>query len=156
MDVLENKSQRLKKLTEDLIEASKASSGNLKLNLEKINICELLKQAIGEFEDKFADKKLEINTDFPEKKVYIEADNRYMYRVIENVFSNISKYALENSRVYIDVKTEEEKYESYVEAGQIMFTTFHQSYGYEEFIQGIRPEPIKGGRLFGCEKFCHE
>lgn len=109
LDVLENKSQRLKKLTEDLVEASKASSGNVKLNLEKINICELIKQATGEFEDKFAEKKLEIIMNFPENDMYINADNRYMYRVIENLFSNISKYALEKSRVYIDIKKNENK-----------------------------------------------
>ncbi len=103
IEILDSKSQRLKKLTEDLVEASKASSGNVKLNIEKINIGELIKQTTGEFEDRFNDKKLEIITSIPEGIVYISADNRYMYRVIENLFSNISKYALENSRVYIDV-----------------------------------------------------
>lgn len=103
IEILDSKSQRLKKLTEDLVEASKASSGNVKLNIEKINIGELIKQTTGEFEDRFNDKKLEIITQIPEGILYISADNRYMYRVIENLFSNISKYALENSRVYIDV-----------------------------------------------------
>jgi signal transduction histidine kinase len=104
LDILENKSQRLKKLTEDLVEASKASSGNVKLNLEKINICELIRQATGEFEDKFGEKKLEIISSFPDQDLYINADNRYLYRVIENLYSNISKYTLESSRVYIDIK----------------------------------------------------
>jgi len=108
LDILDNKSQRLKKLIEDLVEASKASSGNVKLNLEKINICELIKQATGEFEEKFKARELDINMSYPENPVYINADNRYMYRVIENLFSNISKYALENSRVYIDIKKEED------------------------------------------------
>jgi len=103
IDILDSKSQRLKKLTEDLVEASKASSGNVKLNIEKINIGELIKQTTGEFEDRFNEKKLEIITKIPEGIVYISADNRYMYRVIENLFSNISKYALESSRVYVDV-----------------------------------------------------
>lgn len=103
MDVLDNKSQRLKKLTEDLLEASKASSGNVKLNLERINIAELIKQSVGEFEDKFKAKKLEIISRFPEKEVYIEADNRYMYRIIENIFTNVAKYSMEHSRVYVDV-----------------------------------------------------
>ena len=103
IEILDNKSQRLKKLTEDLVEASKASSGNVKLNIEKINIGELIKQTTGEFEDRFNDKKLEVITAIPEGIVYISADNRYMYRIIENLFSNISKYALEGSRVYIDV-----------------------------------------------------
>lgn len=101
--VLDSKSQRLKKLIEDLVEASKASSGNIKLNIEKINLVELINQTTGEFEDKFKEKNLIIDINTSEDKIYINADNRYMYRVIENVFSNISKYALEGSRVYIDV-----------------------------------------------------
>ena len=103
IEILDSKSQRLKKLIEDLVEASKVSTGNVKLKLEKINIIELLNQAIGEFEDKFEAKKLEIILDSKESEIYILADSRYMYRIIENLFSNISKYALENSRVYIDI-----------------------------------------------------
>lgn len=64
---------------------------------------ELLNQAIGEFEDKFEAKKLEILLEAKESEIYILADSRYMYRIVENLFSNISKYALENSRVYIDI-----------------------------------------------------
>lgn len=107
--ILDNKSQRLKKLIEDLVEASKASSGAIKLNIEKINLNELLNQAIAEFEDKFKKKELEIVLDFDNKKnpnspIYINADSRYVYRVVENLFGNISKYALENSRVYVEAK----------------------------------------------------
>lgn len=109
VEILDNKSQRLKKLIEDLVEASKASSGNVKLNIEKININELIKQSTGEFEDKFKNKNLDIITSIPKEILYINADNRYMYRIIENLFSNISKYALDNSRVYIDVKKEFDK-----------------------------------------------
>lgn len=103
VDILDNKSQRLKKLTEDLVEASKASSGNVKVNFEKINTVELIKQSIGEFEDKFSTKKLELITSISEEEIYINADSRYMYRVIENLFGNISKYALDGSRVYVDI-----------------------------------------------------
>ena len=99
--VLDKKSQRLKKLIEDLVEASKVSSGNVKLNIETINLKELLNQTIGEFEDKLEKKNLKIEMDLPNENVLIKADNRYLYRVIENVFSNVSKYALEGSRVYI-------------------------------------------------------
>ena len=109
IEVLDSKSQRLKKLTEDLVEASKASSGAIKLNIEKINIVELLKQSIGEFEDKFNARNLEIITSYEKEDVTTNADSRYLYRVIENVFSNISKYALESSRVYIDVIDDMEK-----------------------------------------------
>lgn len=103
LNILYNKSQRLKRLTEDLVEASKASSGNIKLNIEKLNVNELLKQVSGEFEDKFKSRNLEEVMSLPEKNVYINADSRYMYRILENMYSNISKYAMDNTRVYIDV-----------------------------------------------------
>ena len=102
--ILDNKSQRLKKLTEDLVEASKVSTGNISLNLENINIVQLIKQALGEFEDKFKKHGLEIILDCEENEIIVKADNKCMYRIIENLFSNISKYALDNSRVYIDIK----------------------------------------------------
>ena len=111
--VLDKKSQRLKKLIEDLVEASKVSSGNVKLNMEVINLKELLNQTVGEFEDKLEKKNLKIEMDLPNENMLIKADNRYLYRVIENVFSNISKYALEGSRVYI--KLEKQKEEVYLE-----------------------------------------
>lgn len=101
--VLDQKSQRLKKLIDDLVEASKASSGNVKLNIEEMNLDELLKQVIGEFEDKFEEKNLSVDLNLPGENVKIFADNRYMYRIIENLFSNISKYSMENTRVYIDL-----------------------------------------------------
>lgn len=109
IEILENKSQRLKRLTEDLIEASKVSSGNVKLNLETLNLIELINQATGEFEDRFKEKNLEIDISLPKEEVLIEADSRYIYRIIENIFSNVAKYALKNSRVYIDIKNTENK-----------------------------------------------
>ena len=109
INILDNKAQRLKKLTEDLIEASKVSSGNVKLNVENINLKELINQLIGEFKDKFEKNNLKIEINMPNENVNILADNRYMYRIMENIFSNITKYALENSRVYIDM-VKKEKY----------------------------------------------
>lgn len=102
--ILDQKSQRLKKLTEDLVEASKVSSGNVTLNVENIDIKELLNQTIGEFEDKFKAKGLKIEQEIPKEEIKIEADNRYMYRIIENLFSNITKYAMEQSRIYIKLE----------------------------------------------------
>ena len=108
IEVLDNKSQRLKKLIEDLVEASKASSGNIKINKEVLNVKELLNQVTGEFEDKFNSRGLNIISKLPEKTVYIKADSRYLYRVLENIYSNVAKYAEENTRVYIDCILEEE------------------------------------------------
>ncbi len=107
--ILENKAERLKRLTEDLVEASKASSGNVNLNLEKINVGELIKQTTGEFEDKFKKRGLEVVTNIQDEELFIEADSRYMYRVIENLFSNVSKYATKKTRVYIDVFSKDTK-----------------------------------------------
>lgn len=104
IEILDNKSQRLKKLTEDLVEASKASSGNVSLNLEEIGLVELLNQLIGEYKDKFEEKNLEIISNLSKVNVKIKADSRYLYRVIDNLFGNISKYALEGSRVYIETE----------------------------------------------------
>ena len=109
LNILESKSQRLKKLTEDLVEASKASSGAIKLNMEKLNVNELIKQVSGEFEDKFKSHNLQEIITFPENDVYINADSRYMYRVLENMYSNMSKYAMEGTRVYTDIKEENNK-----------------------------------------------
>ena len=101
--ILDNKSQRLKRLTEDLVEASKASSGNIKLKMEKLDVVELVKQVSGEFEDKFKERKLEEIMTLPETPIMITADGRYLYRVLENIYSNAAKYAMENTRVYLDV-----------------------------------------------------
>lgn len=109
LDILEQKSQRLKRLTEDLIEASKASSGNIKLDMKKINVNELIKQISGEFEDKFKNKNIDLNIEIPKEDVFILADSRYLYRVMENMYTNIEKYAMENSRVYVDLLEENKK-----------------------------------------------
>lgn len=109
IDILNQKSLRLKKLIEDLVEASKVSSGNVKLNIEVIDLKELLAQTIGEFEDRFESKNLKIDIEIPDEEVKIKADNRYMYRVIENLFSNITKYSIDNSRVYISLTKQNDK-----------------------------------------------
>lgn len=103
LEILDKKSQRLKRLTEDLVEASKASSGNIKLTMERLDVKELLKQVSGEFEDKLKEKKLELIISMPEEDTIIIADSRYLYRVMENMYSNIVKYALPDSRVYVDI-----------------------------------------------------
>lgn len=107
--VLEEKSQRLKQLTEDLVEASRISSGNVKLEMQKIDIVELVYQTGGEFNEKFEDKELTIVTKIPQKAIYILADGRQLYRVIENLYNNVAKYALEKTRVYVDVQAGTEK-----------------------------------------------
>lgn len=103
VNVLDSKSKRLKVLIEDLFEASKASSGNIELNMEKIDIIQLLRQSIGELEEKLSEANLDLKINVPEDKIYVRADGRRLYRVLENLLSNISKYSLPNTRVYIDI-----------------------------------------------------
>ena len=104
--VLDSKSQRLKQLTDDLVEASKISSGNIVLNLEPLNLTELLNQAVGEFSDRLEEKKLQIIFDGSDQPGMIYADSRRMWRIIENLFQNICKYALEGTRVYLEMQVE--------------------------------------------------
>ncbi|MEY8339425.1 HAMP domain-containing sensor histidine kinase [Lachnospiraceae bacterium 62-35] len=104
LNILEQKSQRLKTLTEDLVEASKASSGNLKLEIMDIDFGEMIYQTNGEFEEKFQARNLELVTSIPEKGFLIEADGRRLWRVLENLYTNAFKYAMEGSRIYVDLK----------------------------------------------------
>lgn len=106
VDILDQKSQRLKQLTDDLVEASKISSGNISLNIEKINFVELIHQSAGEFSEKFEEKGLKIVLGLPTEPVHIMADSRGIYRVVENLYNNVYKYALEGTRVYVDMLTQ--------------------------------------------------
>lgn len=107
VNVLDKKSQRLKVLIEDLFEASKAASGAMELNISKIDIGQLLKQALGENDERFKDSNLEVKLNIPDEKIFINGDGKRLYRVFENLLSNIVKYSLSNTRVYIDMFKEE-------------------------------------------------
>ena len=109
IEIIDEKSQRLKHLTEDLVEASKISSGNVKLDIQKIDWVELIYQTGGEFDERFEDKHLTIVTKLPKKSVFVEADGRQLYRVMENLYSNAAKYALENTRVYVELMEKDDK-----------------------------------------------
>ena len=106
LDVLDEKSQRLKILTEDVVEASKLSSGNVKLEMINLNLGELVQQACAELEDKFAERNLHLVLNIPEEPVVIYADGRRMWRVLSNLLVNAAKYALAGTRVYVDIKTQ--------------------------------------------------
>lgn len=101
--VLDEKSARLKQLIEDLIEASKASSGSLAVNMEKIDLQELVWQAYGEYEERIAGAGLDVHINAGDEKIFISADGKHMWRVMENLLSNVLKYSLPGSRVYIDI-----------------------------------------------------
>jgi len=102
--IINEKSNKLKVLIEDLFEVSKASSNNVELDRQELDFNSLVAQSIGEWEDKIAENNIEIISNLPEEKVMLNIDGQKFSRVLDNLFSNISKYALENSRVYVDLR----------------------------------------------------
>ena len=104
IEVLDRKSQRLKKLTEDLVEASKASTGVLSVSREKIGMGQLIDQALGEWSEKLEERKLTLVPTLPEGETWVYADGRHLWRVIDNLLSNCAKYAMEGTRVYLDLE----------------------------------------------------
>ena len=107
LEVLSRQSNRLKKLTEDLIEASKASTGNISMELTSIDVKEILEQSLAEYKEKFDANGLEIITDIKDEDIKVRADGNLLWRILNNLYSNINKYALANTRVYIDVSKED-------------------------------------------------
>lgn len=113
IDVLDSKSQRLKQLTEDLVEASKISSGNVKLEFGRMNLKELICQTNGEFAERFAKRELELICRIADEPLLVYADGRRMWRILENLYVNTAKYAMPKTRVYVD---------AWVENGNVFFT----------------------------------
>lgn len=106
-EVLVRQSDKLKRLIEDLVEASKASTGNLEVNLEPCDAGVFISQVSGEFDDKFAKAELKAITKVPDYEVRILADSRRLWRVFDNLLNNICKYSMPGSRVYITLETDE-------------------------------------------------
>ncbi len=103
LDILDEKSTKLKRLIEDLTEASKASSGNIKMTLETVNLNELALQAVGENNDILENVGLEIIVSQKNDDLFVKADSQHTFRIFDNLFSNVKKYALSGTRVYVDV-----------------------------------------------------
>lgn len=99
--VLDSKAKRLKALTDDLFEAAKAASGSIEPNLTKLDVVELLSQGLGELADRIKESSLDFRCNLYKEKLYILADGRLLWRVVENLLSNVFKYALPGSRVYL-------------------------------------------------------
>ncbi|MBQ4644775.1 MAG: HAMP domain-containing histidine kinase [Clostridia bacterium] len=104
IDVLSRQSSRLKKLIDDLMEASKVSTGNISVNLMKFELAILLSQALGEYEERFEKNNLQVVLNKTDEMLFVMADNRHMWRVFDNVLNNIAKYAQSGTRVYVDAK----------------------------------------------------
>lgn len=108
IDTIYRKSERLKVLIDDMFEISKAQTGNIKLEFNDIDIVELMKQTIFEMSDKLKNKNISVKTNFPMHKVILKLDGEKTYRIFENLLVNISKYAMSNTRAYIDIYEEKE------------------------------------------------
>lgn len=147
LEVLDMKSKRLKVLIEDLFEASKAVSGNMVFEKEELNIVSLLRQVIGELEEKITQANLNIITKWPEDKTILYLDGRKTFRVYENLMNNIIKYSMENSRVYIDVVNSENHVMvimKNISAYQIDFTSEEIT---ERFKRGDKARSTEGSGL---------
>lgn len=145
--ILDAKAQRLKQLTDDLVEASKISSGNIELNREKLNLTELLNQSIGEFSEKLEERRLQVVFEQAEQTAYIYADSRRMWRVSENLFNNICKYALDGTRVYIDVTVESGKVRATVKNISRQQMNIKPDELTERFIRGDSSRSTEGSGL---------
>lgn len=107
LSILEEKSVRLKQLTEDMVEVAKASSGNLSLDMVRLDLIEFLQQAVGEMEYKFSERNLELVMQLPEESYYIEADGNRLWRVVENLMNNAYKYSMPGTRIVVECVCEE-------------------------------------------------
>ncbi len=107
IEVISRQSARLKKLTEDLLEASKASTGNIKIEFSRCDLGVLLTQTVGEFSERLEAAQLTPIVTIPPEPAYALVDGKRLYRVFENLMSNICKYSLQNTRVYLDVLKED-------------------------------------------------
>lgn len=147
IDILDKKSKRLQVLIEDLFEASKASTGNIELNLEHLDVIALLRQTLGEMEEKINQTTLKIRTNLPEHKIICNLDGARTFRVFENVLSNILKYSMPNSRVYIDAVEDEKSVDLIFKNISAYEMNFDPSEITERFIRGDKSRHTEGSGL---------
>ena len=107
IETIARQSKKLKKLTEDLIDASKASSGALNVSMERVNICELLRQSSAEYGERMEAAGITPVVNMPEKDIYVRADGRLLWRVIENLLQNICRHGMPGTRAYLEARTED-------------------------------------------------
>ena len=147
LNILENKSQRLKTLIEDLVEASKASSGAIQLQMERINFIELIRQSCAEYEEKFEERQLQMIKDLPDHSVYIYADGRRTFRIVDNLLSNAAKYAMKGTRVYVDVTESDETVTLTVKNISASQLNINADELMERFVRGDQSRSTEGSGL---------
>ncbi|MDE7366913.1 MAG: sensor histidine kinase, partial [Lachnospiraceae bacterium] len=134
-------------LTEDLVEVSKITSGNIELERVPIDFAELLRQSIGEFEDKFAEHELQVIDNIPEHSYMIFADGRRTFRILENLFQNIYKYAMPKTRVYIDLVNQNEQIFLSVKNISMAPLNINADELMERFVRGDQARTTEGSGL---------
>lgn len=147
LEVLDKKSQRLKQLTEDLVEVSRISSGNIELERVPIDFGELLRQTMGEFEDKFTEHELKMVERIPEEAHMIFADGRRTFRIMDNLLQNIYKYAMPGTRVYIDLTCENERVRLEIKNISKAPLNIEVSELMERFVRGDQSRTTEGSGL---------
>ena len=147
VNTLDMKSQRLKALIEDLFEVSKAQSGNIQMNYMDVDLVNLMKQLRLEMEDKIADSDLVFRWNLPEEKVVLSLDGQRTYRVFENLLTNALKYALNGSRVFVDVINNEEAVEIIFKNTSAMEMPVDASQLTERFVRGEASRTSEGSGL---------
>ncbi len=147
IDTLDMKSQRLKRLIEDLFEISKVMSDNITLNMLEIDLADLIKQVLLELDDKICKSGIEFRLHLPEEKLLLLLDSEKTYRIFENLITNITKYAMPHSRAYIDMEAKEDKVIvilKNVSAGELDFNTEEIT---ERFVRGDQSRNTEGSGL---------
>ena len=147
LETLERKSQRLKHLIEDLFEVSKATTGNINLNIMDVDISYLMKQVVLELDDKINEVGLDMRLSLPEEKVILSLDGQRTYRVFENLIINVVKYALPNSRVYIDIKEGRENVDIIIKNISADEITFNINEISDRFVRGDKSRNTEGSGL---------
>lgn len=147
LDILEAKAQRLKTLTEDVVEASKVSSGNITLEYMDVDLRELVQQTEGELAEKFAARNLTVVLNMPEEPAVIHVDGRRMWRVLENIFGNAAKYAMPGTRVYADLTLSADKVEFSLKNVSEQQLNFSADELTERFIRGDLSRSTEGSGL---------
>ena len=147
IEVLDQKSQRLRILIEDLFEASKVSSGSIELFIEKVDITSLLRQALGEFDEKINKSPLTFKTNIPVEEIYLNLDGKRTWRVFENLISNALKYSLPGSRVFIDLIEKEATVEVIIKNMSSYELDFDVDEIFERFKRGDKARSTEGSGL---------
>ena len=147
IDILDQKSMRLKTLTEDLVEASKITSGNISIEPVKLDMGMMISQMEGEIAEKFEAANLTLVTALPEEPVYVYADGRRLFRVLDNVYGNVAKYAMPDTRVYADLKADEHRVEFTLKNISRQALNIDASELTERFIRGDVSRSTEGSGL---------